>query len=89
MLLRHRAICSDSDDQLNSFSVQVHYYTKLIEKKPEWELVEIYADEGISGTSTEKRDDFNRMVEDCRKGKIDRIITKSTSRFARNTLDTI
>lgn len=67
----------------------MHYYTKLIEKKPEWELVEIYADEGISGASTEKRDDFNRMVEDCRKGKIDRIITKSTSRFARNTLDTI
>jgi DNA invertase Pin-like site-specific DNA recombinase len=82
-------VSSDSEDQLNSFSAQVQYYTKLIEKNESWDMVEVYADEGITGVSTEKRDDFNRMVRDCHRGKIDRIITKSTSRFARNTLDTI
>jgi DNA invertase Pin-like site-specific DNA recombinase len=82
-------VSSDSYDQLNSFSAQVRYYTKLIEQNESWELAEIFADEGISGVSTEKRDDFNRMLRNCREGKIDRIITKSTSRFARNTLDTI
>lgn len=82
-------VSSDSADQLSSFSAQVRYYTGLIEKHDGWELVEVYADEGITGVSTEKREDFNRMLEDCRKGKIDRIITKSTSRFARNTMDTV
>ena len=82
-------VSSDSDDQLNSFSAQVRYYTKLIEKNDGWELLEVYADEGVTGVSTEKRGDFNRMIADCRKGKIDRIITKATSRFARNTLDSI
>jgi len=82
-------VSSDSDDQLNSFSSQVRYYTRLIEKNESWQFVEVYADEGTTGVSTEKRDDFNRMIQDCRRGKIDRIITKSTSRFARNTLDTI
>lgn len=82
-------VSSDSDDQLNSFSAQVRYYTNLIEKNESWQFTEVYADEGMSGVSTEKRDDFNRMIADCRRGKIDRIITKSTSRFARNTLDTI
>lgn len=82
-------VSSDSSDQLNSFSAQVNYYQKLIEKNSAWQLAEIYADEGISGVSTEKREDFNRMIADCKKGKIDRIITKSTSRFARNTLDAI
>lgn len=82
-------VSSDSKDQLNSFAVQVRYYTNLIEENPSWEMVDIYADEGISGVSTEKRDDFNRMINDCRDGKIDRIVTKSTSRFSRNTLDSI
>lgn len=82
-------VSSDSADQLNSFSAQVRYYTALIEKHDGWELTEVYADEAASGVSTEKRDDFNRMIADCKKGKIDRIITKSTSRFARNTLDSI
>lgn len=82
-------VSSNSADQLNSFSVQVRYYTKLIEGNTSWQFIDVYADEGITGVSTEKRDDFNRMIADCRKGKIDRIITKSTSRFARNTLDAI
>ncbi|WP_317854595.1 recombinase family protein [Chakrabartyella piscis] len=82
-------VSSDSKDQLNSFAVQVRYYTNLIEENLSWEMVDIYADEGISGVSTEKRDDFNRMINDCRDGKIDRIVTKSTSRFSRNTLDSI
>ena len=59
----------------------------MIENNPEYELVDIYADEGISGTNTKKRDEFNRMIDDCRSGRIDMIITKSISRFARNTLD--
>ena len=88
-LAGYARVSSDSTDQLNSFSVQVRYYTRLIEENESWELVEVYADEGLTGVSTDKRDDFNRMLADCRKGKIDRIITKSTSRFARNTIDTI
>jgi DNA invertase Pin-like site-specific DNA recombinase len=59
----------------------------VITRNPDYELVDIYADEAISGTNTKKRDDFNRMIADCRAGKIDLIITKSISRFARNTLD--
>lgn len=65
----------------------MRYYTELITRNPDYEMVDIYADEGISGTNTKKRDDFNRMIADCRAGKIDLIITKSISRFARNTLD--
>ncbi len=82
-------VSSDSADQLNSFAAQVGYYTQLIESNDKWMLTEIYADEGISGVSTQKRADFNRMIEDCREGKIDRIVTKSVSRFARNTMDSI
>ncbi len=80
-------VSSDSSDQINSFIAQVHNYTEYINSQPEMELVDIYADEGISGTTMEKRDDFLRMLKDCRKGKIDRIITKSVSRFARNTME--
>ena len=65
----------------------MRYYTELITRNPDYEMVDIYADEGISGTNTKKRDDFNRMIADCRAGKMDLIITKSISRFARNTLD--
>ncbi len=82
-------VSSDSADQLNSFATQVSYYTRLIEENERWELVEVYADEGVTGVSTEKRTEFNRMIEDCRQGKIHRILTKSVSRFARNTLDSI
>jgi DNA invertase Pin-like site-specific DNA recombinase len=82
-------VSSDSDDQLNSFYAQVKYYTDFIGKKPEWEFVDIYADEGLTGTRADKRDDFQRLLKDCRKGKIDRIITKSVSRFSRNYRDCI
>lgn len=76
---------SDSDDQLNSFAAQVSYYTALISENEEWEFVDIYADEGITGLRMDKRNDFMRMIRDCRKDKIDRILTKSISRFSRNT----
>ena len=89
-LLRVAAYCrvsSDSDDQMHSFGVQTEYYKKLIGENPLWTLADIYADEGITGTSMKKRDEFNRMIADCKRGKIDRILTKSVSRFARNTVD--
>ena len=80
-------VSTDQEEQLSSYENQVRYYTEMIEKNPEYELVDIYADEGISGTNTKKREEFNRMIDDCRAGRIDLIITKSISRFARNTLD--
>lgn len=80
-------VSSDSDDQLNSFAAQVDYYTEFITGNEEWELVDIYADEGITGTRADKRDDFLRMMNDCRKGRIDRILVKSVSRFSRNIRD--
>jgi site-specific DNA recombinase len=82
-------VSSDSADQLNSYLAQVDYYTRHIGDNPDWELADIYADEGISGLDTQKRDEFNRMMADCRAGKIDRILVKSMSRFARNTRDTL
>ena len=75
------------ETQDSSFSLQVEHYTKFIQSNEEWEFAGIYADRGKSGTSTEKRAEFLRMIEDCRAGKIDLVITKSISRFARNTLD--
>lgn len=80
-------VSSASDEQLNSFAAQNRYYTELISSKGNWELVDIYADEGITGTSIEKRDDFKRMIHDCERGLIDRILVKSISRFARNTTE--
>ena len=80
-------VSTDQEEQLSSYENQMRYYTELITRNPDYEMVDIYADEGISGTNTKKRDDFNRMIADCRAGKIDLIITKSISRFARNTLD--
>ena len=80
-------VSTDQDEQLSSFEAQVSYYTSYINSKQEYELTNIYADEGISGTSTKKREQFNKMIEDCKAGHIDLIITKSISRFARNTLD--
>ncbi len=80
-------VSSDSDDQLNSFAAQVRHYNDLIQSKPAWVMVDVYADEGITGTSTKKRDDFNRMMNDCRRGQIDIVLCKSLSRFARNAVD--
>jgi DNA invertase Pin-like site-specific DNA recombinase len=80
-------VSTDQDEQLSSYENQVRYYQDYIRQNPLYELVDIYADEGISGTNTKKRTEFNRLIGDCRKGKIDRIIVKSISRFSRNTLD--
>ena len=80
-------VSSDSEDQLNSFMAQTRYYSQLFEDSEAEELIDIYADEGITGTREDKRGEFQRMIKDCRKGKIDRIYTKSISRFARNTKD--
>ncbi|MFU0828913.1 MAG: Recombinase family protein [Lachnoclostridium sp.] len=80
-------VSTDQDEQLLSYENQVRYYTDYIKSRDDYEFVDVYADEGISGTSTKKREDFLRMIEDCDNGKIDFIITKSISRFARNTKD--
>ena len=88
--LRVAAYCrvsTDSDEQASSYETQVEHYTEYIKKNPDWEFAGIYADDGISGTNTKKREEFNRMTEACKAGEIDMIITKSISRFARNTLD--
>lgn len=82
-------VSTDSEDQLNSYRSQVAYYTDLVNKTKEWHLVDVYADEAITGTKVTKREDFQRMINDCLNGEIDMIITKSISRFARNTLDTL
>lgn len=87
-IVRLAAYCrvsSDSADQLHSFAAQIRYYKDYERKHPEYKLVDIYADEGLTGTSMEKRDELNRLIRDCKKGKIDRVIVKSVSRFARNT----
>ena len=80
-------VSSDSEDQLNSFMAQTRYYSQAFENSETEELIDIYADEGITGTREDKRDEFQRMLKDCRRGKIDRIYTKSISRFSRNTKD--
>lgn len=82
-------VSTDHEDQASSYEAQVDYYEHYIKSKDEWEFVEIYTDEGISGTSTKYRAGFNKMVEDALSGKIDLIITKSVSRFARNTVDSL
>ena len=90
MRLRVAAYCrvsTDTEDQRTSFEGQVKTYTKQIEGNPDWTLAGIYADEGITGTSVDKRPEFLRMVKDCEDGKIDLVLTKSISRFARNTLE--
>lgn len=82
-------VSTDDEEQLNSFTSQKQYYQEKISQSKEWILVGIYADEGITGTKTKKRDDFLRMINDCMNGKIDIILTKSISRFSRNLVDTI
>ena len=90
--IRMAAYCrvsSDSEDQANSFMAQMRYYNDYIKSRDDMVLVDIYADEGITGTSTNKRKEFKRMINDCQKRKIDRILVKSVSRFARNSLECI
>ena len=88
--LRVAAYCrvsTDSDEQATSYEAQVEHYTAFIKQNSEWEFAGIFADDGISGTNTKKREEFNRMIGECMAGNIDLIVTKSISRFARNTLD--
>jgi len=82
-------VSTDSEDQLESYKTQVAYYNEYVNSNPEWEMVGIYADEAITGTNTKNREDFKRMIDDCMSGKIDMVITKAISRFARNTVDTL
>lgn len=82
-------VSTEQDAQQNSYEAQIEFYTGYIQSKPEWEFVGIYADEGITGTSTKRREGFNRMVDDALGGKIDLILTKSISRFSRNTVDAL
>ena len=82
-------VSTDKDDQANSFESQQRYFREYIQRQPDWALYEIYADEGITGTSTKKRAAFNRMIRDARMGKFQLILTKEVSRFSRNILDTI
>ena len=90
LLKRVAAYCRVStkqEEQLNSYETQVRYYTDRINREPGWKLAGIYADKGITGTSMKKRDEFNKLIRQCKRGKVDMIIVKSISRFARNTLD--
>ena len=82
-------VSTDQDEQINSLENQVQYYTELIQSKPNWKFVPGYVDEGISGGSTKRRDNFNRMIRDAKAGMFDFIITKEISRFSRSTLDSI
>ena len=82
-------VSTEQDEQQSSYENQIEYYTGYIKSKPEWEFVDIYSDEGITGTNLKKRSGFNRMIEDAMNGKIDLILTKSISRFSRNTVDSL
>ena len=82
-------VSTNSDEQKTSYEAQVSYYTDYISAKPDWHFVQVYADKGITGTSTKHRERFNDMIADALAGKIDLIITKSVSRFARNTVDSL
>ena len=93
--VKRRRVCAyarvstDSDEQFTSYEAQIDYYTKLIQSRPDWDFVEVFSDEGISGTGTKNRPGFNRMIKEALAGKIDLIVTKSVSRFARNTVDSL
>ena len=82
-------VSTDHDEQFTSYEAQIDYYTKFIKSNPEWEFVNVYTDEGITGTSTKHREGFKTMIKDALDGKIDLIVTKSVSRFARNTVDSL
>ena len=82
-------VSTDSDEQFTSYEAQIDYYTRYIQNNPDWEFVAVYTDEGISATNTRHRDGFNHMISDALAGKIDLIVTKSVSRFARNTVDSL
>ena len=82
-------VSTDSDEQFTSYEAQIDYYTRFIQEHSEWTFLTVYTDEGISGTNTKKRDGFNQMITDALAGKIDLIVTKSVSRFARNTVDSL
>lgn len=82
-------VSTDFADQIHSLSAQIKFFTEYISEREDWELVEVYYDEGITGTSVKKREGFNRMIADCEAGKIDTVLTKEVSRFARNTVDTL
>ena len=82
-------VSTGNEEQATSYEAQVAYYTKFIKSNPKYEFVDVYADDGISGTSTKNRKRFNEMIEDALAGKIELILTKSISRFARNTVDTL
>ena len=80
-------VSTDKDEQLSSYEAQIEYYTAKVNGNPDWTMVRLYADEGITGTSTKRRKEFNKLIADCEAGKVDLVITKSVSRFGRNTLD--
>ena len=82
-------VSTDDEEQLTSYEAQVDYYTKLIQARPDWDFVPGYTDEGISAVNTKKREGFKQMVKDAKAGKFDLIVTKSVSRFARNTVDSL
>jgi len=82
-------VSTDSDEQFTSYEAQIDYYTQYIKARDDWEFVQVYTDEGITGTSTKHREGFKQMVADALEGKIDLIVTKSVSRFARNTVDSL
>ena len=86
-VLAYCRVSTKQEEQLNSYETQKNYYTELINKNPDWKLIKIFADKGITGTSVKKRDEFNKMIRLCKQGKADMIICKSISRFARNTVD--
>ena len=82
-------VSTDSDEQFTSYEAQIDYYTQFITAHADWTFVEVYTDEGISGLNTKNREGFNRMIADCQQGRINTILTKEVSRFARNTVDTL
>lgn len=82
-------VSTDHDDQFSSYEAQIDYYTNYIKGRDDWAFVEVYTDEGITGTSTKHREGFKQMIADVLDGKIDLIVTKSVSRFARNTVDSL
>ena len=82
-------VSTDSEEQLTSYTAQKAYYTQKIDENPDWEMAGIFADKGITGTSMKKRVEFKKMIAACKRGRIDLILTKSLSRFARNTVDSL